>query len=119
MGWEKRGKSKCYYRSVRRGRRVRKVYCGGGLAGRAAANADVQQREQLRAAGRSLQAEVDRWDEMMLYTKRMLRMCELIATASLLLAGYHRPSRHRWRARRNGHESQIHSGGGVLQSGTC
>jgi hypothetical protein len=40
MAWERRGKKQFYYRSIRSGGKTKKVYCGGGALGRAAAELD-------------------------------------------------------------------------------
>ena len=43
MAWERRkgSRNRYYYRSIRQGRRVRKVYFGAGLAGQVAASLGI------------------------------------------------------------------------------
>lgn len=106
MAWEKRGKGTCYYRSVRLQGRVVKRYCGGGIAGRQAAQWDATRRAQDREDRETERREIDRLDRAISMCRRIHRMCELLTAASLLVAGYYRPSRHGWRKRRHGKPNQ-------------
>src|SRR5436189_4872076 len=102
MAWEKRGGRSYFYRSVRRGGRAAKVYYGAGPVGTFAANADALGRAERRAADEARRAWRQRLDVAVALTRDLCRGCELLAAAALLAAGFRRPSRHVWRAWRDG-----------------
>jgi hypothetical protein len=98
MGWEKHRARAYYYRSVRAGNQVRKVYCGGGDAGRAAAEADAARRRQRQADALAWLDERSRLESAAATAKFYEQMCELLTQAVLLAAGFHRLKRSPWRA---------------------
>src|SRR5687767_8129111 len=102
MAWVKRGERSYFYRSVRSQGRVTKEYYGTGPAGQLAANADALRQAERRAAAEDRRAAQDRLNAALTLTRDLSRGCELLAAATLLAAGYHRPSRHAWRIWRHG-----------------
>jgi hypothetical protein len=100
MAWEKRCRSLAYYRSVRTGDKVTKVYCGRGKAGEKAAREDAERRAARAAAREALLAERRAVEAISAETRRFQGICELISDALMVMAGYHRPFRARWRLRR-------------------
>ena len=102
MAWVKRGERAYFYRSVRSQGRVTKEYHGAGPAGQLAANADALRQAERKASAQDRRAAQDRLDAALALTRDLSRGCELLAAATLLAAGYHRPSRHAWRTWRNG-----------------
>jgi hypothetical protein len=102
VAWEKRGTRKYFYRSVRTGGRVRKLYYGAGLVGELAASVDALRRAERRAVEQALREERTRLDAAAALTRDLSRGCELLAAATLLTAGFHRPCRHDWRVWRDG-----------------
>ena len=108
MGWEARGRRRFYYRAFRVGGRVKKVYCGGGALGRVAAERDARRRDERQARLAALAAERARLAEVQALARRLDAECGLLTEAVLLVNGFHRPHRARWRkwhaARRATHE---------------
>jgi hypothetical protein len=104
MAWEKRGggKRKYFYRSIRRDGRVKKLYYGNGPIGEIAAGNDALRRAEREAAERAAQVIRDRLNAAVTLTQELCRVGALLAAATLLVAGYHRPSRHGWRTWRHG-----------------
>ena len=97
MAWEKHDQRAYYYRSIRVGGRVKKVYCGAGVVGRSAAEADARRRIEEQARRSALLAEKQRLKELESLAGQLGEQCELLAEAALLAAGYHRPFRQPWR----------------------
>jgi hypothetical protein len=100
MAWEKRWGKSFYYRCRRVRGRVKKLYCGGGLAGQIAATIDARRREQRhreRVADLTARA---RLEEVNVLACRLREICKLLTEAVLLLASYHRPNRVAWRKSR-------------------
>ena len=99
MGWERRGLNGVYfYKSVRRNGLPRKVYLGRGQAAETCARLDAQNRKQRQAERAALDAE----QALVAPADHALRdfaaLVDLLARATLLLAGYH--EHHRcWRRR--------------------
>jgi hypothetical protein len=81
---------------------VKKIYYGRGPLGTYAANAEALRRAERAAIEEALRAERNRLDIALALTQELNRRCELLAVASLLAAGFHRPSRHTWRLSRHG-----------------
>src|SRR4051812_23332161 len=97
MAWEKRNKRSYFYRSVRSDGKVKKIYYGNGPAGELAANADALRRADRDAEKEARRAAKGRFDAVMTLTLELYRVCDLVASATLLAAGYHRAHRHAWR----------------------
>src|SRR5690349_15188529 len=102
VAWEKHGARRYFYRSVRRGGRVTKVYFGAGPAGEFAAAADALRRTENAAAAESARGARTVLNNAIALTEELCLGCGLLAACALLAAGYHRPSRHAWRVWRNG-----------------
>ena len=105
VAWEIRGSRRYYYRSVREGGRVRRVYVGNGPAAEAAARAaEVTRAIQRSARQRSNTAgheEQDRLDAARTPLGRLDALADILATLALIDAGYHRPNRGIWRRRKS------------------
>ncbi len=104
MGFDRRG---YYYRSVRDGDRVRRVYLGRGPAAQLAALLVEERRSEGRAQSQAWQAKEaalagpeDRLRELDGLADRMMR-------ATLLAAGYHQHDRGAWRRRRMDRERTL------------
>jgi hypothetical protein len=102
MAWERHGGRSYYYRSVRRDGKVVKAYYGTGPVGRLAAEVDALRRAEQRAEAAARQARRDRLDAALTLTRDLGGGCEVLAAATLLVAGFPRPSRHPWRIWRDG-----------------
>jgi hypothetical protein len=103
--WEKRGDRTYFYRTIRSEGRVRKLYYGTGPVGQLAAEVDALGRTERKAEKETLRAARVRLDAAMFMTQQLSRVCELLAAASLLTAGFHRPARHAWRRWRHGRKA--------------
>ena len=97
MGWERHGQRAYYYRSVRVAGWPAKVYCGGGALGRVAAELDARRRDERQARLAALAAERVRLGEVQALSRRLDVECQLLAEATLLVSGFRRPNRVRWR----------------------
>lgn len=101
MGWERRGTAgPYYYRSERRGNRILKQYCGKGQAAQQAAREDEQRRATRERDRREVLAEAAQAGQIELVTKELDEATKVLAEASLLAAGFHRPNYGPWRKRR-------------------
>lgn len=101
MSWESRkGRGRYYTRSRRRDGKVVREYMGTGEAAALAARRDALehvQREGEAAAQRQREAEADALDAAV---AAAFHAIELLATASLLVAGYRQHHRGEWRKSR-------------------
>ena len=99
MGWEQRQRGPApgyYYRSIRVGGRVRKVYFGRGQAGHEAA-AELEQRRQGRLEAKKLiQDERNCTEEPERLAAELREWAEVLLGAWLILTGHHR-RRGQWR----------------------
>src|SRR5262245_7519073 len=111
MGWERHGKRTYYYRSLRSGTKVTKVYCGGGAVGRAAAEADAVRRQRCRAAVLAWLDERSRWQSVAAVGRLYEEACELLVEAALLASGFHRAKRSPWRPWNAGRQALQRTGG--------
>jgi hypothetical protein len=102
MAWEKRGERNYYYRAARLSGQVRKAYFGTGPVAVLAAGEDALYRAEQNAEADRRRQKRNRLDAAVAVNRKMTEACNLLATATLLVAGYHRPSRHFWRRWRNG-----------------
>jgi hypothetical protein len=96
MSWERRRGRDYYYRGIREGKRVRKVYLGGGPEAVEAARVDAERRAQEQAE-RMERAEVETLDAQM---DQLCRLVQRLMTAVLYSAGFHQHDRGEWRKRR-------------------
>lgn len=101
MAFEERGGRLYYYRSRRASDgRVVKEYVGVGLAAELAADADEAARRRERLRREAEKAERERLDALEKPTEDLCEAVEVLASAALLAAGYHRHKRGEWRKRR-------------------
>jgi len=97
MAWERRDSRTYYYRSVRHGSRVRKIYCGTGLAGQRAAKDEAASRAKRQAEALAWVTEKIELDVVVALSEQAHAGCQLLAAAVLLASGLHSPARHTWR----------------------
>src|SRR5262245_1422558 len=104
MAWERRGRNGLYfYKSVRLGGLPRKVYLGRGRAAKTCARLDAQKREQRQAERATVAAEQALVAPADHALRDFFALVDLLARATLLLAGYH--EHHRcWRRRHDPYE---------------
>lgn len=100
MAWEQRGDRTYFYRSVRVGTRVIKEYAGGGLAGILADEFDAEQREARQQAEARRRQQRARWADLDREAAALGMFADVLSTAALVEAGYHRHDRGEWRRRR-------------------
>ena len=100
MGWEDRGGcGPYYYRSVREGDRVRKVYGGRGVMGTLAAQADemrLRQREEEKAFWKDTQEDLVRRTG---FIRELEEATNILVQAHLIVNGF-RKIRGEWRRAR-------------------
>ena len=96
MAWEARGGGRYYYRVVRDGGRVRRLYLGNGPVAELAAR-DVELRRAERQARARSQARLESAEAA---SRELAELTDLLAQVALVAAGYHRHDRGKWRRRR-------------------
>ena len=96
MSWERRKGRDYYYRGIREGKRVRKVYLGGGSEAVEAARVDAERRAHEQAE-RTERADVEQLDAQV---DQMCRAVQRLMAAVLYSAGFHQHARGAWRKRR-------------------
>ena len=99
MGWEERRGRLYYYRSVRKGKRVRKEYAGGGSLGQLAAQIDELERLQRKEEEASCKEERERLERSAGFLRELEEVAEILTRAELLVAGFHK-HKGEWRRRR-------------------
>jgi hypothetical protein len=105
MAWEKRGERSYFYRTIRQGEGWHRIYYGTGPVGQFAAEVDALRRAENKAFVNAAQTARARLEEVITQTRELQRGCALLTSAVLLMAGYHRASRHGWRPWRNGRKA--------------
>ena len=99
MALERRNGELYYYRSVREGERVRKVYLGAGDLARIARDEELMSRA-LKVAERERQREeVERLEVLAAPVAELCEISEILARAHLVTAGCHR-HKGEWRRQR-------------------
>ena len=95
MAWKQRGNRRYLYKSVREGNRFRSIYLGTGEVAELAA-------KKIEAQKKILQTEKCRLQSLEITLKSSQKWehyASLLATASLLLAGYYQHHGSEWRYR--------------------
>jgi hypothetical protein len=100
MALEKRGDNLYYYRSVRNGEKVRKVYVGSGELARIAHEGDILRRTGREAEREQEKAELERLEALAAPIRELADAAEILAHAHLIAGGYRRYEGH-WRLRRD------------------
>ena len=95
----KRGTGPYYYRSVRKGSCVRKEYVGAGVLGTIAAELDEYQRRQRKEEATYWKEQKERLQQDALFLKELEAAVEILTTAHLIGAGYHK-HKGQWRRQR-------------------
>src|SRR5947209_19399258 len=101
MGWEQRNGREFYYQSVRIDGRATKRYLGAGQAAKTAADDVAQRRADRQAAAERVRAEQDRAVTVDQPLADLCQLTDLLLTAALTGAGYHRRDRGPWRKKRH------------------
>jgi len=100
MAWERRGDHAYYYRSVRSGTRVTKEYIGRGRVAALIARLDGVEREQRSQRRDDLEIDRQRWAALEGPLLELDDVTDLLVTAAMSAAGYHRHDRGEWRRHR-------------------
>jgi len=96
---ERRDGNLYYYRSVRDGEKVRKVYVGSGDLARSAHEGDILRRSGQQAERERQQAELERLDALAAPVLELSEAAKILAHAYLIACGYHRRKGEYRRAR--------------------
>lgn len=88
-----------YYRSVRRGEKVRKVYVGSGELARIAHEGDILRRTGQQAERERQKAELEHLEALAAPVVELSEAAEILVRAHLIAAGYHRHKGEYRRAR--------------------
>ena len=99
MTLERRNGRPYYYRSVRDGERVRKVYVGAGEIARISHEEDMLQRTTREAERKREKEELERLKALAAPVLEISEAAEILAHAHLIAAGYHRHKGEYRRAR--------------------
>src|SRR5476651_776872 len=89
-----------YYRSVRQGDKVKRVYVGCGDVARLAAFIDEHRRLKQRTAWQAIQVDRANWNAVCAPLDELIAFSDLLVTVILVAEGYHRHCRGPWRRRR-------------------
>jgi hypothetical protein len=100
VAWELRNGRRFYYRAVRREGRTIEEYVGRGPAAEMASRLDARARRDRDQAARELKAEKVRCGPADRATKDFEAVFDLMVSASLHGAGFHRHRSGPWRRRR-------------------
>jgi hypothetical protein len=96
---ERRDGKLYYYRSIRDGDKVRKVYIGAGEIARIFAEGDVLRRTGRRDERRESAKELERLEALAAPVLELSEAAEILVRAHLIDAGYHRRKGEYRRAR--------------------
>lgn len=99
MSLEERNGKLYYYRSVRHGDTVRRVYVGSGELARIAYEGDVAERAAEEHARREAELERERLEALAAPVEELSEAADILACAHLIAAGCHRHKGERRRAR--------------------
>jgi hypothetical protein len=96
---ECRGGNLYYYRSVRDGEKVRKVYLGSGELARIAHEREIMNRAAREHERRESAKELERWKSLAAPVLELCEVAEILTHAHLIASGHRRYQGH-WRKRR-------------------
>jgi len=88
-----------YYRSVRDGEKVRKVYVGAGEFARVCSETDILQRTSRRAQRERERAELERLKDLVAPLEEISEAAKVLVTAHLVDGGF-RKHKGEWRRAR-------------------
>lgn len=100
MAWERRGKGKYYYRSLRLNGRVVKEYVGAGPAAEEIAKLDADARRMAAAEKAAWREKMAKYAEITAMIIELEQWSKLLIEAHMYAAGYHRQNRGPWRKKR-------------------
>jgi 3-hydroxyisobutyrate dehydrogenase-like beta-hydroxyacid dehydrogenase len=86
---ERRDRRLYYYRSVRDGEKVRKVYIGAGEIARMSQEGDILRRTGREAQRQQAKAELERLETVAAPVLGLSEAAEVLVRAHLIAAGYH------------------------------
>jgi len=98
---ERRNGQLYYYRSVRDGEKVRKVYVGAGEVARICSETDILRRTGRRAQRERERAELERLKDLVGPLEEVSEAAKVLVTAHLVDGGY-RKRKGEWRRARSG-----------------
>ena len=101
MAIVQRPKTVHYYRSVRVGAKVKRVYVGCGEKARLAAAADERRRRRQQMERSTLQADRQQWEAACTHLNELIAVTNLLVKAVLLAEGFHQHQQGAWRQRRD------------------
>jgi hypothetical protein len=96
---ERRDRRLYYYRSVRDGEKVRKVYVGAGEIACKSQEGDILRRAGREAQRQQAKAELERLETVAAPVLGLSEAAEVLVRAHLIAAGYHRHKGEYRRAR--------------------
>jgi crotonobetainyl-CoA:carnitine CoA-transferase CaiB-like acyl-CoA transferase len=99
MALEKRDGNLYYYRSVRDGEKVRKVYWGSGELARIAHEREIMDRSARQHERRESAKELERLEALAAPVLELCEVAEILTHAHLIASGHRRYQGH-WRKRR-------------------
>jgi hypothetical protein len=99
VAFERRDGTLYYYRSVRDGEKVRKVYVGAGEIARISHESDILRRTGQEARREREKADLERLDALAAPVLELSEAAEILARAHLLASGCHR-HKGEWRRAR-------------------
>ena len=99
MALERRNGNLYYYRSVRDGEKVRKVYWGSGELARIAHERETMNRAARQHERRESARELERLEALAAPVLELSEAAEILLRAHLIAAGYHR-RKGEWRRAR-------------------
>jgi hypothetical protein len=100
MALVKRANTDHYYRSVRVGQKVKRVYVGCGEKARLAAAVDEHCRLRQQMDRCKLGADRERWEAACATLDELIAVTDLLVTAVLLAEGFYQHHQGEWRRRR-------------------
>jgi hypothetical protein len=101
MPWREVRGGRYYYRCRRVGGRPVQLHLGRGAAAELAAAADALRRVERAVERDERKAEQARWESALAPLLELCRAADLLARATLMLAGYRPHARSSWRRKRH------------------